>query len=217
MPTKGLIFDMDGLLLDTEVVYYRANQQAADELGIPYTKGQYVSYLGLGDDEVWARYYRDFAAFPEKTVTEMIRRAKEYTYSFFHEEKIPLKKGAQELLSFAQAQDIPCVLASSNTLDIITVLLSKHQLLERFVAIVSADDVTRAKPDPEIVEKAAAKFHLPKKQLVMLEDSENGVLASHAAGVPVCMIPDLLPPTATIEKLATKILPDLGMVIPTFF
>lgn len=214
MAIKGLIFDMDGLLLDTEQIYYRSSQTAADTLGLPYSKKRYMRYMGLGDAELWEIYYREFAAFSKATVTEFIEMSHALTLKTFAEEKVPLKFGARALLDAAHAKEIPCVVASSNNRPLIDQLLGKQNLLGDFKGIISASDVTRAKPDPEIVEKAAELFTAPKGQLAMLEDSAHGVTASYRAGVPVYLVPDILVPSAETRQQATKVLNNLAELIP---
>lgn len=214
MAIKGLIFDMDGLLIDTEDVYYRSSQKAADHFGIPYSKTQYTRYLGLGDDELLETYHRDFTAFSTETIDAFYQMAHSITLKIFAEETVPLKPGVHRLLTAAHDKNIPCVVASSNNLPTIKQLLGHHQLLDHFVGIVSAEDVTRAKPDPEIVEKAAALFSSEKKDLAMLEDSAHGVTASYRAGVPVYLVPDLLVPNAATLEQATAVLHDLTELIP---
>lgn len=209
MPVKGLIFDLDGLLFNTEEIYYESSQKVADEMQLPYSRKTYLKYLGLSDEELWGSYHRDFAEFGEKMVAEFIKKSYEETLHIFHEGDVPLKKGAQELLTWSQEQEIPCVIASSNNRKTIELLLERGELREFFGEIFSAENVTYAKPHPELVEKAATFFSAPKKDLVMLEDSLNGVTASFAAGVPVILVPDLLAPTPEMEKMASHILPDL--------
>ncbi|WP_071130663.1 HAD family hydrolase [Enterococcus timonensis] len=207
--TEGIIFDMDGLLFATEEVYYQSTQQVADALEIPYSREFYLNYLGISDAELFENYYRDFAAFGREKVDQFIKQSYDVTYDVFDQGIVPVKKGAEELLKWAKEQNIPCVVASSNARSAIETLLDRAGLTDYFAAIFSAEDVTLAKPDPEIVEKAAGFFKTEKKNLVMLEDSLNGLKASNAAGVPVFLVPDLMEPTIEMENLATKVFPDL--------
>lgn len=209
MTVKGLIFDLDGLLFDTEEIYYQANQKAADQLGLPYSRETYLSYLGISDEELWASYYQDFAEYGQEKIAEFIQKIYEETLKVFRYGKVPLKKGALELLTWCQAKNIPCVIASSNNRKTIELLLERGEVANFFTAIFSAEDVTHAKPHPELVEKAAAFFKAPKEDLVMLEDSLNGVTASYKAGVPVILVPDLLAPTTKMKQMASQVLPDL--------
>jgi HAD superfamily hydrolase (TIGR01509 family) len=214
---NGVIFDMDGLIFDTELLYYQATQIIADQMGIPYTKEDYLAYVGVSDEEVWAAYHEwydeDFGA---ETVERFIQSAFDQTVLLFEQGGAALKPGVIELLRYLDQKGIPRVLASSNQRKVIDILLDSAELTEEFPQIVCFDDVARAKPDPEIFEKAQQLLGLPKSQLVILEDSANGIHAAHAAGIPVIMIPDLIAPTSIIEEKVKKVLPALTE-IPDYF
>ena len=101
---------------------------------------------------------------------------------------------------FLEEHQIPKVVASSNQRAVIELLLKKNNLFERFETIVSAENVQRAKPDPEIFLLANQKLGTAKKETLILEDSQNGILAASAAEIPVVMVPDLLPPSQELIK-----------------
>ena len=184
---NGVIFDMDGLIFDTELLYYQATQIVADQMAIPYTKDVYLAYVGVSDEEVWAAYHERYdAAFGPETVDRFIQAAFDQT-----------------LLLFEQGR-------------VIDTLLDSAGLTQEFPEIVCFDDVVRAKPDPEIFEKAHNRLGVPKNQLVILEDSANGIHAAHAAGIPVIMVPDLVAPTSVIEEKVLHILPSL-VEVPDYF
>ncbi|KFN91711.1 HAD-superfamily hydrolase, subfamily IA, variant 3 [Tetragenococcus muriaticus 3MR10-3] len=94
-------------------------------------------------------------------------------------------------------------------------MLEKNHLSEAFSHVVSFENVKKAKPDPEIFEKAAARFPFSKEELLILEDSNNGVLAADQAGIDVIMIPDLITPTPAIKEKTITILPTLNEVFST--
>lgn len=150
MNYKAVIFDMDGLLFDTEIVYYEASQMVADQMGFPYDKELYLKYLGVSDEEVWANYHQIFASFGKNNVQKFINDAYEETIRRFSLGAVQLKPGVIELLDFLEEHRIPKVVASSNQRHIIELLLEKNQLTNYFETIVSAENVKRAKPDPEI-------------------------------------------------------------------
>lgn len=104
--------------------------------------------------------------------------------------------------SLLEEHQIPKVVASSNQRAVIELLLKKNNLFERFETIVSAENVQRAKPDPEIFLLANQKLGTAKKETLILEDSQNGILAASAAEIPVVMVPDLLPPSQELIKTA---------------
>lgn len=212
MNYKAVIFDMDGLLFDTEIVYYEASQMVADQMGFPYDKELYLKYLGVSDEEVWANYHQIFASFGENNVQKFINDAYEQTIRRFSLGAVQLKPGVIELLDFLEEHRIPKVVASSNQRHIIELLLEKNQLTNYFETIVSAENVKRAKPDPEIFLLAHEYLGTKKQETLVLEDSKNGILAAASAEIPVIMIPDLLAPSEDLQQKTLAVLSSLHEV-----
>jgi HAD superfamily hydrolase (TIGR01509 family) len=117
------------------------------------------------------------------------------------------------LLAYLEEKNIPRVLASSNVRPVIEILLEHAGIRDKFSDIVSADDVKYAKPDPEIFEIAVDRLGIAREEGLVLEDSKNGILAAEGAGVPVVMVPDIIPPTAELEEKTAAVLPTLHDVI----
>ena len=212
MNYKAVIFDMDGLLFDTEIVYYEASQMVADQMGFPYDKELYLKYLGVSDEEVWANYHQIFASFGKNNVQKFINDAYEETIRRFSLGAVQLKPGVIELLDFLEEHRIPKVVASSNQRHIIELLLEKNQLTNYFETIVSAENVKRAKPDPEIFLLAHEYLGTKKQETLVLEDSKNGILAAASAEIPVIMIPDLLAPSEDSQQKTLAVLSSLHEV-----
>ncbi|MBZ3646995.1 HAD family hydrolase [Enterococcus hirae] len=212
MNYKAVIFDMDGLLFDTEIVYYEASQMVADQMGFPYDKELYLKYLGVSDEEVWANYHQIFASFGKNNVQKFINDAYEETIRRFSLGAVQLKPGVIELLDFLEEHRIPKVVASSNQCHIIELLLEKNQLTNYFETIVSAENVKRAKPDPEIFLLAHEYLGTKKQETLVLEDSKNGILAAASAEIPVIMIPDLLAPSEDLQQKTLAVLSSLHEV-----
>ncbi|EMF0277109.1 MULTISPECIES: HAD family hydrolase [Enterococcus] len=212
MNYKAVIFDMDGLLFDTEIVYYEASQMVADQMGFPYDKELYLKYLGVSDEEVWANYHQIFASFGKNNVQKFINDAYEETIRRFSLGAVQLKPGVIELLDFLEEHRIPKVVASSNQRHIIELLLEKNQLTNYFETIVSAENVKRAKPDPEIFLLAHEYLGTKKQETLVLEDSKNGILAAASAEIPVIMIPDLLAPSEELQQKTLAVLSSLHEV-----
>ncbi|MGX7150887.1 HAD family hydrolase [Enterococcus ureasiticus] len=205
----GVIFDMDGLLFDTELIYYQSSQKIADAMNIPYSKEVYLEFVGVSDEEVQENYHRIYKDFGKEKVDEFIQRSYDDTYQVFEAGEVPLKEGVLDLLDYLDQQEIPRIVASSNVRPAIELLLDGAGIKERFSGIVSAEDVTRAKPDPQIFRKALANLGTKAENTLIFEDSFHGVTAADAAGIPVIMVPDLLAPTDEIKAKTLEIFESL--------
>lgn len=211
----GIIFDMDGLLFDTEKLYYQGTRTIADKMHIPYRKETYLRFVGVADEDLWAHYHELYADFGKETVDKFIHDAYAETRQMFLDGKAELKPGVPALLDYLNQRRIPKVLASSNNRQMVDLLLQKAGLSHEFSDIISCEDVHRAKPDPEIFELAAERLGTKKTETLVLEDSDNGVIAASRADIPVIMIPDLIAPTEELKAMALKIFDSLSE-IPKF-
>ena len=152
---KGIIFDMDGLLFDTEMTYYHANQVVADRLGISYDFEVYRQYIGISDEEMIAAYHKNYdQKYGKEVVDRLVNESHEQIYADFSHGKVALKPGVEALMVRLNELHIPKVIASSNTLKFINILLAHSSIKDEFDSIVSAEDVRFAKPNPEIFLKA---------------------------------------------------------------
>lgn len=210
---KGIIFDMDGLLFDTESIYCEANLVVAEKYGIPFDKEVYARFIGISDEEVWQDLHKMYADHGKETVQKFIDESWGMAHDRFKTGEVDLKPGVHELLAYLEEKEIPRVLASSNVRPIIEILLEHAGIRDKFSDIISAEDVKFAKPDPEIFVIASDRLNLSPADCLVLEDSKNGILAAEGAGVPVVMVPDILPPTAELKKKTEAVLPSLHEVI----
>lgn len=211
---KGVIFDMDGLLFDTELICYRSSQKVADIMGFSYSRKLYQKFIGLSDEEIKANYREIYQKHGTEKVAEFIHRVYEETYREFEAGNVPLKEGVLELLDHLEEKKIPRVVASSNVPTTIDLLLKKANIRNYFEEIISCENVSRAKPDPEIFQIALKTLGTEAEKTLILEDSFHGVIAAHSAGIPVIMIPDLLAPTKEITEKTTHVLKSLKEVVP---
>lgn len=214
---KGVIFDMDGLLFDTETIYCEASLNLAPKYGLTgYDKAVYMRYVGISDEELQQAYYRDFSDVPKKMIDGFMDETHQEVKKMFLAGRAALKPGVVEILRYFKQENIPCVVASSNLRMFIDILLENAKIRSFFVGIISAEDVVRAKPDPEIVEKAVEMLGITASECLMLEDSYNGVRASYEAGVDVIMVPDLLQPIPEISEKTLMVKSDLSEVKQLF-
>jgi len=210
---KGIIFDMDGLLFDTESIYCEANLIAADKYDLPFTEETYARFIGISDEEVWGELHKMYADHGKEIVQKFIDESWGMAHNRFKTGEVDLKPGVHELLAYLEEKEIPRVLASSNVRPVIEILLEHAGIRDKFSDIISAEDVKFAKPDPEIFVIAADRLGISGADALVLEDSKNGILAAEGAGVPVMMVPDILAPTDELKEKTEAVFPTLHDVI----
>lgn len=203
---KAAIFDMDGLLIDSERIIMQACFLAASELGINYTQSDYVQLIGRSapdSTQVMTMQLGGVNNFTKvmKRVDEILADSGNY---------FPLKIGALEIVKHFHAQGIPCGVASSSYQDIIKCRLSKVGILQYFSAITSGDEVERGKPHPDIYLLAIEKLGIPAEACIAFEDSEFGTHAAIAAGLKVVVVPDLKQPSDYVRENCYQVLNSLA-------
>ncbi|MFL2061692.1 HAD family hydrolase [Marinilactibacillus psychrotolerans] len=208
---KAVLFDMDGLMFDTESMYYRANQATADSIGMPFDYPFYERYIGASDKDFFAAIRSEQT--DKHLANRFIEQSKIDIEKALLEKALPKKLGLEKLLEYLKSQNIEMIVASSTERNMVEKLVNNAGLSKYFTEIVGGDGVKDSKPDPAIFLKALSKTTATPSEALVLEDSLNGVRAAHAAGIPVIMIPDLISPNEEAKEKATDILPDLTKVI----
>lgn len=208
----AVIFDMDGLMLDTERVARLAWRRAMAELGYPIDDHTYLQIVGRTARDAHTFLGAVFGSdFPFEQVYAL-RQA--YYDTDLAENGVPVKPGLLELLDYLEAQHIPKVVGTSTARKFARVKLNSAGLLDRFSAMVCGDEVPNGKPAPDVFLAAARLLAVNVDHCVVLEDSEAGIRAAYAAGAVPVMVPDLKQPTPDVSLLAYRVLPDLHAVIP---
>lgn len=203
----GVLFDMDGLLLDSERVYQIIWRQALVDLALEWHEPLYLSMIGRNGVESAAlltSHYGD-AYHPDR----MRERLDHHWKAHVALEPVALMPGVIELLDYLDAAGIPRVVATSTGQARAEVKLTETGIRHRFQGLIGGDDVTFGKPHPEPYIKAAALLGLDPARCLALEDSANGIRSAHAAGAAAVMVPDILAPTPEIEAIAHRIAPSL--------
>jgi HAD superfamily hydrolase (TIGR01509 family) len=207
---KTVIFDMDGLLVDSEVRALKAWREVAKKRGItgidelfPKMIGMNVYTRGLLFAEV---YGKDFP------FTECNEEVRSLAHGYEAESPVPLKKGVRELLSYLRENGYRIAIASSGLLATIERRMKHHGIFEYFDVIVSGDMVKKSKPDPEIFLLCAEKLGVPPSEITVFEDSQNGIKAAHAAGMRPVMVPDFVAPEKEVAALAYAVCSSLTEV-----
>lgn len=210
LPFSAIIFDMDGLMLDTERINQRAWRRAAAEWGYTFPDEIYLAAVGRTVRDTEALFRRSFGSdFPFEA---MYQRKQDHVDAFIGDQGLPLKAGLLELLDLVERLSLAKAIATSTVRAQALRKLTIAGLIDRFEIIVCGDEIPKGKPAPDIFLAAAERLQVPAAGCLVLEDSEAGIRAAHAAGMRSIMIPDMKRPTPETVSLAYKVLPSLAEV-----
>ena len=196
----SVIFDMDGLMFDTERVWATLWEPALATLGLSYKEGLDVAVRGTAGDTMRAVLRRFYG---ENCDTDAIIEALHAQAEKAFQAPPPKKPGLDEILTWLDAQHIPMAVASSSRLAGIRRNLDAWGMTDRFQALLSGEQVQHSKPDPEIFLRAAQALGVDPAECLVLEDSYNGVRAGAAGGFVTVMVPDLVPADEEMRRLYT--------------
>ena len=213
-----VIFDMDGVIVDSEAVYLAGYLHAAElyDLPIEDMRTAIGRATGVTDNMERAIMVETFGHLPQFSMDKTYKACRDYFNNIVETGQMKLKPGAAEILKFLKDNDIPTGLASSSPRVMIEKVLRPHDVLQYFDTVISGDMVEHGKPDPEIFLKCAAQMSIPESkysEIFVIEDSHNGIRAAYAAGMQPVMVPDQLPATDEMRLLSAAVLPSLSDVI----
>ena len=202
---KAAIFDMDGLLIDSERIIMQACITAAKQIGIIYTQVQYVELIGRAGPDSTARMIAQLDGEENfKHVMQGVDAQLAHLDNTF-----PLKAGVLDLLKHYQANNIICSVASSSPIHHINHRLSQVGILDIFEYVTSGHEVVLGKPNPDIYLLAVKKLGLKRSECIAFEDSEMGARAAIAAGLKVVVVPDLLQPSEFVKEHCYQVVGSL--------
>lgn len=213
-PFAAAIFDMDGLLIDSERATLCAWTEAALALGVVLRESDYLQVVGKAAQDSHAilqAHLGGVAPFEQAMVA--VRSALEEEGEG-KELLFPLKPGAAALLAQLQAAGIPCAVASSSRTDEIAQRLARVGVLQHFTAVAGGNEVLRGKPDPALYALAAARLGVDTALCLAFEDSHNGARAALAAGMGLVVVPDLLQPAPEVAQACVAVLGSLQEALP---
>lgn len=210
----NVIFDMDGLMFDTERVFIAAWDYAGEKIGIG--KAGYMVYKTLGMNivasyNVWKEEFGD-----SYNQDELRKYTKEFLQKYYVENKVPVKKGLYNLLDYLKQNSYKMAVASSSPRWEVEKHLRDANIYDYFVGIVCGDMIQKSKPDPEIYLRACEVLEVNPSECYALEDSKNGLLSAYRAGCKPIMVPDLWQPDDEILKVIVGKYNDLDEVKMAF-
>lgn len=204
----AVIFDMDGLMLDTERLAPQAWEDASARMGVAFDMTLLPLMVG--------RNFRDCQSLiverhgPDYPTAALMQAWHAAYDAIVERDGIAIKHGLIDLLDWLDAEGIPKAVATSTRRDRAQAKLAQTGLLDRFVALVGGDEIVRGKPAPDIFLLAAQRLDHAPDTIVVFEDSEPGVRAALAAGMTPIMVPDLHPPSADLLALEPLVVESLA-------
>ena len=208
---EAFVFDLDGVLLDSEQVWDEAREQLANERGGRWHPNAQRDMMGMSSTE-WSRYMHDAIGLPEPP--EEINREVVERLVAIYREHLPVILGAREAVERLAAR-WPLGVASSSNRELIELVLELLHVSHLFEATVSSEEVDRGKPAPDVYLEAARRLGVDPACAAAVEDSHNGILAAKAAGMCVLAIPNAhFPPEPDALERADAVLGSLAELTP---
>jgi HAD superfamily hydrolase (TIGR01509 family) len=208
---EAVVFDLDGVLVDSEEAWNEARRQLAEKRGGRWTEQAQKDMMGMSSTE-WSRYMNDVIgvpAPPEEISAEVVRRLEQ-----LYRERLPLLPGAVEAVQRIAAR-WPLAIASSSNRPLIALVLELSGLARYFAVTVSSEEVARGKPAPDVYLETARRLGRDPTRCAAIEDSENGIRSAAAAGMRVIAIPNrAFPPSPETLGLAHVVIASLAELEP---
>ena len=211
---KTVIFDMDGLLVDSEIRAIKAWREVAKEYNIPNIEELFPYMMGTNPETRRGIFEKRYGM--QYNFCECNEKVRKLAHKYEEEMPIPLKPGVKELLSYLSENSFKVGLASSSKRETIDRRIKGHGIWEYFDAVVSGEMVKISKPAPEIFLLCAEKLGVEPSYVTVLEDSPNGITAAYAAGMRPVMVPDLYQPEPNIAAMAYAVYSSLHEVKEAF-
>ena len=207
----AVVFDLDGVLVDSEQIWDEARRSLAASHGVPWPDDATRAMMGMSSVE-WSRYVAEEVGVP-LSPPEVNRAVLRFVLDAY-DRSLPALPGARDAVE-RLAAEWPLALATSSNREVIDHVLAALGVADRFAATVSSEEVARGKPSPDVYEEAARRLGVEPERAVAIEDSHSGIRSAHAAGMGVVAIPNPhFPPGDEALALAGATLPDLAALTP---
>jgi HAD superfamily hydrolase (TIGR01509 family) len=212
-PILAVVFDMDGVLVDTEHLWDEVREELTTEWGGRYTPEAQEAMMGMSSLE-WSRYLHETVGLgepPETINAEVVRRMLAR-----YEVELPVVPGAVDAVRRLDGEGFRLAVASSSNRELIDAVLRRLDLAALFEATVSSEEVGRGKPAPDVYLEAARRLGVPPSSCAAIEDSASGIRSAHDAGMRVIAYPNRhFPPSADVLASADVVIDSLGELTPS--
>jgi beta-phosphoglucomutase len=204
---KCVIFDMDGVIIDSESLHRRAYYETFDSLGLEVSKDLYKSFTGSSTINAFQKLVVHFNL-KDDPYELVLKKRNLYVSYFENDPTLQLVKGVEEIIKYLFNKGVTLILASSSAMENIDRVFNRFNLNQYFTAKISGADLTASKPHPQIFEKAAILGNTPRENCIVIEDSDNGIRAAKDAGIFVFGYKNPMVEDQTLEN-ADYIITDL--------
>lgn len=204
---EAVIFDMDGLMIDSERVTFEGYQHVLKKDNLTMSEETYKTLLGKTVKAVYELFANDYG--DQYDVDQVIKEVHQYIADRFENDGVPLKKGLLELLIYLKENNYKTIVATSSHRSRVDLILKQAKITEYFDDSICGDEVTHGKPDPEVFLKACQKLNVSPDKALVLEDSESGINAAYNAKIKVIGIPDMKYPDEKYVQMTYSIMNDL--------
>lgn len=208
---KAIVFDMDGVLFDTETVCLEGWLAVAEKNNLPGMQEVFPKCIGLNNTDCQAVLMDAYGA--DFDYAEFRRQASAEFWGYIERKGLPEKPGVHEILEWLKTSGYKVGLASSTKRSSVLSCLENAGITEYFEVIISGDMVEHSKPQPDIYLLACEKLGVEPMEAYAIEDAFNGIRSAYAAGMKPIMVPDMLAPDAEMQEKSVAILKDLGEVL----
>lgn len=207
---KTIVFDMDGVLFDTENLCMLSWLAVCERRGITDMREFYPQCIGRNGADTKALTLEHYGA--EFPYEDFRREASAWFHDRIDQNGLPIKKGVREILDYLDSETYAIGLASSTSYTSVTAQLKQAGLYDYFSVIVTGDMVEHSKPQPDIYLMACARLGADPSDCYAIEDSPNGIRAAYRAGMKPIMVPDLVAPDEEMRSISHRIFSDLEEV-----